>query len=236
MKRNRILPLAFVCLAGCATAPKESAPVAAQTPVVIAARLARDFELKGDLSHRNWKRAKPVALHRETKDARERLEIAGSVRLLWSSDFLYLGYSSRFTGLTVFDPPNFKTERIGLWNRDVVETFIGSDWQDIKRYLEFQVAPTNEKLDLTLNLPERDFAWSSGFQTAVQVDEARKVWTAEMKIPLSAWNAAVVKGGARWRINLFRCDYANKAFLAWNPTGNGSFHTPEKFGVLEFGK
>jgi len=236
MKRNSDLLLALVFLAGCSTTLKETAPDVGQTPVVTAARIAKDFELAGDLSHRNWQRATPVPLHRETKDARERPEIAGSVRLLWSGEFLYLGYASRFTSLTTFEPPQLNTERIGLWNRDVVEAFIGADLQDIKRYLEFQVAPTNEKLDLTLHLPERDFAWSSGFQTAVKVDEARKVWTAEMKIPLKAWNAAAVKPGTRWRINLYRCDYANKAFLAWNPTGNGSFHTPEKFGMLEFGK
>ena len=40
--------------------------------------------------------------------------------------------------------------------------------------------------------------------------------------------------GGRWRINLYRCDYANKAFLALNPVLVGSFHTPERFGVLEF--
>jgi len=42
------------------------------------------------------------------------------------------------------------------------------------------------------------------------------------------------KTGSRWRINLYRCDHANKAFLAWSPTISGSFHAPEKFGVLEF--
>ena len=35
-------------------------------------------------------------------------------------------------------------------------------------------------------------------------------------------------------LNLYRIDRANKAFLAWSPVLTGSFHTPEKFGVLEF--
>ena len=43
--------------------------------------------------------------------------------------------------------------------------------------------------------------------------------------------------GARWRINLYRCDRAKNAFLAWSPTlSAGGFHEPEKFGILEFVK
>jgi hypothetical protein len=42
--------------------------------------------------------------------------------------------------------------------------------------------------------------------------------------------------GDRWRLNLYRCDRANDAFLAWNPVLKSSFHTPAKFGVLEFGE
>jgi hypothetical protein len=40
--------------------------------------------------------------------------------------------------------------------------------------------------------------------------------------------------GTKWRINLYRGDRANKAGLAWNPCLAPSFHTPERFGVLEF--
>jgi hypothetical protein len=35
-------------------------------------------------------------------------------------------------------------------------------------------------------------------------------------------------------VNLYRCDRANGAFLAWNPTLQGSFHAPERFGFLVF--
>ena len=58
----------------------------------------------------------------------------------------------------------------------------------------------------------------------------------EMRIPLQALSDDKPLLGNHWRINLFRCDRAHKAFLAWNPTLSGSFHAPEKFGVLEFGE
>ena len=59
-------------------------------------------------------------------------------------------------------------------------------------------------------------------------------WTCEMRIPLKSLSSAEPKTGTQWRLNFFRCDQANKAFLAWSPALTGSFHTPEKFGVLEF--
>jgi len=55
-----------------------------------------------------------------------------------------------------------------------------------------------------------------------------------MRIPLKALTATPPKAGTQWRLNFFRCDRANNAFLAWNPTLSRSFHVPEKFGVLEF--
>jgi len=48
-------------------------------------------------------------------------------------------------------------------------------------------------------------------------------------------SATKSEAGTRWRLNLYRCDKANGAFLAWSLVLTGSFHTPEKFGVLEFG-
>ena len=97
-----------------------------------------------------------------------------------------------------------------------------------------QVAPSNEKLDLILKLPERDFEWSSGFESAVHIDEAKKVWQCEMRIPMAKLAASKPSPGTHWRINFYRCDRDNRAFLAWNPTLTGSFHAPERFGILEF--
>jgi hypothetical protein len=55
-----------------------------------------------------------------------------------------------------------------------------------------------------------------------------------MRIPLRALAETSPKTGTQWRLNLFRGDVANAAYLAWNPTLTGTFHVPERFGVLEF--
>jgi predicted TIM-barrel fold metal-dependent hydrolase len=210
-------------------------------PVVRAARLARDFELTGRLTHPSWQMAPPGHLEYATQDGAARPELATAVRVLWSDTHLYLGYECRYSRLTTFEPPQFEEKRydmqkagVSLWDRDVVEVFINADPQDLRHYTEFQVAPTNERLDLRLRLPDRDFGWTSRFESAVQVDAPAGVWRCEMRIPLRALTEVAPQAGTRWRINFFRCDYAGGAFLAWNPTLGGSFHVPEKFGVLEF--
>lgn len=201
-------------------------------PVMKAARVVDDFKLDGDTGKRVWLGAKPVVMDVESRSAVARPELATTARALWSEKFLYLAYDCPFTSLTVFSPVQEK-ERFGLWEKDVVEAFIASDANNVKRYTEYEVSPTNERLDV--KIPEKDFKWSSGFESATRVDEKRKVWTVELRIPWSAMSDAAPKPGARWRINLYRCDYANKGFLAFNPALAGSFHTPERFGWLDFG-
>lgn len=201
------------------------------TPTLRAARIERDFALDGKLRDAAWNSADAAWIDAQSRDGAPRPEVATLVKLLWSDDFLYLGYRCQFDTLSTFDPPQFDKERLGLWDRDVVEAFIESEPGS---YAEFEVAPTNEKLDLVLFGEKRDFDWSSGFESAVHIDEAVKVWTCEMKIPLKSLAKSKPAPGTRWRINLYRCDKAQNAYLGWSPTLTGTFHTPKRFGVLEF--
>jgi hypothetical protein len=115
-----------------------------------------------------------------------------------------------------------------------VEAFIGADSQNIGHYGEFEVSPNNERLDLMCNLPGKDFDWNSNFRSAVRVDDRAKEWVCEMRIPIAALGGTKPENRTRWRLNLFRCDRANKASLAWRPTLQDTFHVPDRFGVLEF--
>ncbi len=182
-----------------------------------------------------WARSEPVWLEQNGRDGQVNAKLATEVRALWTADRLLLRYIAPFTKLTTFEPPEEK-EHIGLWERDVVEAFIGSDATEIRKYAEFQAAPNGMKLDLKLVLPQRDFEWDSGLEVKTSVNEATKTWTAEMSIPLKSIGDVAPSTGTKWRINLFRCDHANKAFLTWRPTMQGNFHVPERFGVLEFAR
>ncbi len=200
-------------------------------PTIKAARIESDFELDGKLGNPAWNKGDAGWMDAQSRDFLARPKVATKVKVLWSDNHLYLGYECPFEKLSTFEPPRFDKERLGLWDRDVVEAFIESTPGE---YTEFEVAPTNEKLDLILFGEKRDFDWSSGFESAVDVDHEAKVWTCEMKIPLKVLGKSKPERGTRWRINLYRCDKAQNAYLAWSPTLTGTFHTPSRFGSLLF--
>jgi hypothetical protein len=209
-------------------------------PVLQARRISQDFVIDGSSRHALWATAPAGCIDQQALDGKVRPELATSVRALWSPQFLYLAWTCPFTKLTVF-PPQFDQERAkpeengaSLWDRDVVEAFIGADPQNPGHYAEFEVAPTNERLDVLLDLPRKDFGWSSGFESRVNVDKKAKLWTCEVRIPLKSLTEKAPAPGTEWRMNLFRCDRASHAGLAWRPVLRGTFHTPDRFGVLKF--
>ncbi len=204
-------------------------------------RISQDFELDGTLSHALWQTASLSRIELGTLKAEARPELSTTIRSLYSNSYLYLGFECPFTKLTQFEPTQTDSERFdlnaldaSLWDRDVVEAFIASDAQHPGSYAELEVAPTNERLDVLVDGARKDFPWSSGFQSAVKVNKKTGVWTCELRVPLKALGATAPKPGAVWRANFYRCDRANKAYLAWNPTMSGSFHVPQRFGLMEF--
>lgn len=203
-------------------------------PTATAKRISTEPRIDGVLDEAVWQRATPARVEYATSDYAARPKLATTVRILWTDTYLYFGWECPFTEVTVFDPVNVRDERIGLWEKDVVEMFIGPDLQKVTRYGEYEVSPSNEWVDLICDLPEKDFAWNGGLESAVNMDAKRKVFTVEIRLRVDKLTAKKPVPGSRWWLNLYRIDRANKAFLAFSPTMNGSFHTPERFGLLEF--
>jgi hypothetical protein len=204
-------------------------------PTLTAPRAEGALQINGRLDEPSWALSRPVHLEYLLHDGSARPELGTTVRATWSDEFLYLGYECPFTELTVFEPADLKTERFGLWERDVVEAFIGSDAGNGWHYYEFEVSPNGERLDLELGGTTKDLEWNSGFEAAVRTDGEKKVWTTELRIPLRSMSGDRPARGTQWRLNLYRHDRAHNAFLAWSPTATATAHMPERFGYLEFG-
>ena len=206
-------------------------------PTLKAKRIEADFEIDGKPDDPVWRDAAYARIDYgiHAGDAHPALSTAAQV--LWSEKYIYIGYSAPFKKLTTFEPPRpaGSAERLGLWERDVVEAFIGTDPKHVNHYAEFEVAPTGEVLDLTLKFPEKDFAWSSGFTADVDIDDKAGIWSTEVRIPIQAVaKTAPVEGQTVWRLNLYRSSTVDKAFLGWAPTATPSAHVPTRFGYLQF--
>jgi hypothetical protein len=96
--------------------------------------------------------------------------------------------------LNLKPPPSISTETFRLWDWDVAEVFIGADFQNIRRYKEFEISPQGEWVDPDIDLAkphhEDGWIWISGFAVAARVDSARKTWYGAVRIPFSALESA----------------------------------------------
>ena len=65
-----------------------------------------------------------------------------------------------------------------------------------------------------------------------RIDQAKKIWYGEMKIPMSSLDPRPAKAGNEMRINIYRLTGAAPARTStmWVPTHARSHHTPEMFG------
>jgi hypothetical protein len=126
-----------------------------------------------------------------------------------------------------------------LYEEEVMEVFL-DPVGDLECYFEIEVNPLNAVLDLVLRRNRsgyvRDFAWRcEGLRTAVTKDATG--WNAELSIPFASLTSAPPSNGSRWRANFLRIDRppgTERELSAWSPTGRANFHTPERFGFVEF--
>jgi len=163
---------------------------------------------------------------------------ATEIRSRWTKDNLYFLFICPYEELHLKPNPVTAAETNQLWNWDVAEVFLGSDFHDIRRYKEFEVSPQGEWIDLDINLHkphhENGWTWNSGFEVAARIDPAAKIWYGAMRIPLAAIAAAPAASDMEFRINLFRTEGppSHWSSIAWQPPLTETFHTPERFGLL----
>lgn len=165
------------------------------------------------------------------------------IRSRWTGRNLYLLFVCRYEKMNPKPNPSTATETNKLWEWDVAEVFVGGDFDNIRRYREYQVSPQGEWVDLDIDrdhpLPEGGWLWNSGFRVKARVDEANKVWYGGMQIPFESINGPGGKpfsprAGAQLRINFYRLQgpKPDRAGIAWQPTGKPSYHVPEAFGRM----
>ena len=211
------------------------APVS--TAVIESVKAAGDVAPSTDPNLPFWTAAHPVFADRGTfgqPQAHYRTEI----RSRWTENDLYFLFICPYEELNLKPSPATKSETYGLWNWDVAEVFIGSNFGNIRRYKEFEVSPQGEWIDLDIDLTkphhEDGWKWNSGFAMAARIDADAKIWYGAMRIPFSALQNRPAATNETFRINLFwsQGPVSNRIHSVWQPTMSNTFHTPEKFGLL----
>jgi hypothetical protein len=193
----------------------------------------------GDFDHASWAKAQPAYIRRYWSGAAAPPSRYAEARIMWSASALTVRFECQQTEPPIVSPlPQLQQKTIGLWERDVCEFFVAPDAAQPNRYLEFEVAPTGEWLDLAIELIDgvRHTNWKfpSGMKAAARVDGEQIMLG--MRVP---WSESLPQPqvGDVWRANLFRCvGLGEERYLAWQPTETlqPNFHVPEAFGRLEF--
>jgi hypothetical protein len=196
-----------------------------------------DFALTADADSPQWKGIEGVIAENDSfgkPTPGHRTE----VRSRWTDNNLYFLFVCQYEELYLHPNPTQTSETNELWNYDVAEAFIGTDFKDINLYKEFEVSPQGEWVDLDINLHKAphffDWTWNSGFKVKARIDAKHKTWYGEMQIPMASIGVAEPAKGAEMRLNLYRIQGPppHPKAIAWQPTHQQTYHVAEAFGRL----
>jgi len=197
----------------------------------------KDSALTLDATSDFWRASRTIHIERD-KYGKPAPKFRTEVRTRWTKSNLYFLFACPYEELYLKPDPKTTEETNELWNWDVAEAFIGSDFENIKRYKEFEVSPQGEWVDLDIDLTkphhEDGWKWNSGFEAKARIDHEKHVWYAAMRIPFSSIDSRPPAVGNTLRINLFLSEgpKSNHQELTWQPSMSESFHVPEKFGLI----
>lgn len=211
--------------------------VAAENEVFESSHASEDVALSTDPSSAFWKSA-GVTYADKGKNGGNVGRYRTEIRSRWSNNNLYFLFICPYETLYLKPQPQTSAETYQLWDWDVAEVFLGTDFKNIRKYKEFEISPQAEWIDLDIDLTkphhEDGWTWNSQFVVAARVDRESRVWYGAMRIPFSALGVQSPKNGDEFRINLFRSQGppSQRVQITWRPTMRDTFHVPERFGVL----
>ncbi|MBI3477963.1 MAG: carbohydrate-binding family 9-like protein [Acidobacteria bacterium] len=203
---------------------------------ITATRVTRDIPLDARHPAPEWQTAQGVSFCSDWQGKNPDAERQTEVRLLWTSQTLYLRFECRYRELFLFDDSDASGRRDQLWDRDVAETFLQPDPSRPRYYRELEVSPNGMWVDLDI-FPEGRRDLKSGLQKSVWLDWEHHTWAAELAIPIKALTDHF-DPTAEWRVNFFRVEGPREPrfYAAWRATGTPepNFHVPSAFGKLRF--
>lgn len=202
-------------------------------------------ELTADPNAPFWKDVQGVWIEKRIDSAEATPQLKTDVRSRWTNKNLYFLYVCPYEESNLRPNPQTESDTSQLWNHDVLELYIGSNFDDITKYHELQVSPQGEHLDgkIDATVPRigvgDEWKWESGWKTKARHDTDKKVWYAEIQLPIAAIDERPAKAGNEFRMNTYRLQGphpeppARRDFIAWLPTGEYNPHRPLKFGRLK---
>jgi Carbohydrate family 9 binding domain-like len=204
----------------------------------VAVRMAELPDAEGFPKQSSWEFAAPLRFNADWQGKNADPARETEVRLLWTSETLFLRFRAKYRDITVFTDADSNGRRDQLWDRDVAEVFLQPDKSQVRRYKEFEVSPNAFWIDLDIG-PGQKHDLKSGLRRRVVLNEAAKTWIAELALPMNGL-VEHFDPAATWKVNFYRVEGTAEPrfYSAWRPTKTPApnFHVPEEFGDLVFAK
>jgi len=222
----------------------QASPAGSSGPLLRVQRTA-DFVVDGKGSGPAWSKAEWQPLQPRSADGPA---YPTRVKALYSPTGLYVLMDGEDRTLTA----TFDADFLDLWTEDVFEFFL---WPDERYpvYFEYEISPLGFELPILVpNFGGTFYGWRPWhYEAGRKTQKAVSVrggpaksgagitgWTAEVFVPydlLKPLQNVPPQRGARWRANFYRMDYDGGRTAIWNwAPVKGTFHQPDKFGVLLF--
>ncbi|HWG59104.1 MAG TPA: carbohydrate-binding family 9-like protein [Candidatus Acidoferrales bacterium] len=204
-------------------------------------RAAKDHKLNADPNSKFWRDARGIELDRSILGQPDP-SVASHARSRWTKRYLYFLFWGPYDKLHLNPHPQTQHDTQRLWVHDDFELYLGSNFQNINLYDEFEISPQDEFLDMAIDATRArpgwndEYLWNSGMTVKSRIDTEKKIWYGEMRVPLTAVDRRPAAVGNEFRVNVYRLQHADRGrghFLAWQPTGEWMPHHPEKFGILK---
>jgi len=225
--------LSFLRMMNQATPPSGCAT---QSSEIVAAYVGSEIRLDAAHPAAEWQKARPIIFCSDWQGKNPDQQRETQVRILWSSQMLYLRFECRYRELHVFADSDPNGRRDHLWDRDVAEAFLQPDPVRERYYREFEVSPNGMWIDLDI-FPGGLADLKSGLKKSVMLDADGHRWAAELAIPMKALTRDF-DPKSTWRANFYRVEGTKepRAYMAWRPTDTvePNFHVPQAFGRLRF--
>jgi len=207
-----------------------------ELPTAYAQRLRGKLDAENFPDQASWEKTPAIRYQDDWQGQNPDTQRATEVRLLWTPDTLFIRFHCNYRTITVFPDSREDGYRLGMWDRDVAETFLQPDATDPMVYTEFEVSPNNKWIDLAVSHGKIE-ELHSGLRRRVVMNEKAKTWTAELAIPMAGLTRQFDPKRA-WRANFYRIEGETEPrfYSAWSPTytPKPSFHVPARFGTLVF--
>lgn len=208
----------------------------------LAYQAPKDHELNPDPNSDFWNHAKGIVLDQSILGESD-LPVRSQARARWTKDYLYLLFWGPYDTLHLKPDPDTHHKTYKLWFYDDFELYLGSNFDNINLYDEFEISPQSEFLDMSIDATREkpgwndEYLWDSGMAVKSRIAREKKIWYGEMRIPIAAIDKRPAKIGNEFRVNIYRLQSAGAEkkihFLAWQPTGEWNPHRPKKFGTQE---